>query len=150
MPDGAQQPKKLTSRQRVVIRLIGAPLILGVVIGLLVLHHNTGNGTSTQALLALLGAVGGLELALLLRHGTYTPRQGWRSHSLKVALASVAMSAAVLALNPDTAAWVAGDSLWRALRLTGVIAAGAACYVLVLLALGLRPRHLAAPTSGQR
>lgn len=59
--------KKLSSKKRIYIRLICAPIILGVVIGLLFLHHNTGNAISTQALLALLGAVGGIELALLLR-----------------------------------------------------------------------------------
>ncbi len=66
-PQGVPPPKALTQRQRITIRLILAPIILGVVVGLLLLHHNTGNGTFTQALLALLGAVGGLELALLLR-----------------------------------------------------------------------------------
>ncbi|MDJ0975750.1 MAG: phosphatidate cytidylyltransferase [Planctomycetota bacterium] len=63
----APQKKPLTSRQRIVIRLICAPLILGVVIGLLILHHRTGNPTSTFVLLALMGAVGGYELAALLR-----------------------------------------------------------------------------------
>lgn len=95
-PDAPKQGRSLSSRQRMVIRLICAPLILGVVIGLLLLHHNTGNGTSTQALLALLGAIGGLELALLLRHAE-------PGISVPHAVATAGLLCAVGLIAPDEA-----------------------------------------------
>ncbi|MHC5009581.1 MAG: phosphatidate cytidylyltransferase [Planctomycetota bacterium] len=49
------------------IRLIGSPLILAFVLGVLILHDRTGSFLPTDLLLFVLGAGAGLELALLLR-----------------------------------------------------------------------------------
>lgn len=98
MASGDPDPKTpLTSRQRTAIRLVLAPLILAFVVGMLLLHDRTGNPTSTFALLALLGAVGGFELSALLQRA---------EPGVSTALAAAVCGAlcAVGLLSPDDAA----------------------------------------------
>ncbi|MDO5505967.1 MAG: murein biosynthesis integral membrane protein MurJ [Pseudoxanthomonas suwonensis] len=103
------------------------------------------------------GAHGGIALATglagvfnawllwryLRRSGLYRPLPGWGRHGLRILLASVVMTAVVLALRQWIGEWTAIDSaLMRVVWLLLVIAAGAASYGMSLLAAGLRPRHL--------
>jgi putative peptidoglycan lipid II flippase len=88
----------------------------------------------------------GLLLRSLLRQGVYQFQPGWRNYTLRLALASTAMVAVVLYLNPEGAAWL--DWTWqqRALRMSGICGAGVAVYVGVHLLAGTRLKHLRAPS----
>ncbi|MDQ3038928.1 MAG: murein biosynthesis integral membrane protein MurJ, partial [Pseudomonadota bacterium] len=68
---------------------------------------------------------------------------GWGRLWLQLGLACVVMAATVLALRWWVGDWTAIPSLLhRAFWLLLVVTAGGVAYVLSLLALGLRPRHL--------
>ncbi|WP_038053710.1 murein biosynthesis integral membrane protein MurJ [Thermomonas fusca] len=103
------------------------------------------------------GAHGGIALATglsgiinawllwryLKRAGLMRPQPGWARFWMQLGLACAVMSAVVLGLRWQIGDWTAIDSLLhRALLLLAVIAAGGVSYLLVLLALGLRPRDL--------
>lgn len=60
-------------------------------------------------------------------------------------VAAGAMALALIAITPGIARWIDASIGWRVGMLTLVVGAGAAVYALTLLALGLRPRHLARP-----
>ena len=90
---------------------------------------------------------GGLNAVLLWRalrrSGLYRPEPGWGGFLLRLALACVAMAAVVLSLRHGIGAWTQIDGpVARVGWLVLAIGAGAGCYALVLVALGLRPRHL--------
>lgn len=59
---------KPSPRVALAIRLIVAPLILAVVVGLLWWQHHSGSMLTTDGLLLLFGLGGGLEVARMLRH----------------------------------------------------------------------------------
>jgi putative peptidoglycan lipid II flippase len=79
----------------------------------------------------------------LRRAGLLQPQPGWGRFALQLGAACLAMAAVVLAGRAWVGDWTAIDSVARrVLWLAAVIASGAATYGVVLLALGLRPRHL--------
>ncbi len=100
-----------------------------------------------HALLALAIAVAGwvnaLQLAWYLRRArVYRPQPGWGRFLRQLALASVLMAAAVIALRLlwwDWSAWAWWERGWRLALLVG---SGGAVYAAVLLAMGYRPRDL--------
>lgn len=100
-----------------------------------------------HALLALAIAVAGwvnaLQLAWYLRRArVYQPQPGWGRFLRQLALASVLMAAAVIALRLlwwDWSAWAWWERGWRLALLVGT---GGAVYAAVLLAMGYRPRDL--------
>ncbi|GAB3507429.1 murein biosynthesis integral membrane protein MurJ [Pseudoxanthomonas daejeonensis] len=106
------------------------------------------NVPGSHAGIALATALAGMINAWLLwrvlrQSGLYRPAPGWGRFALRLALACGAMAVTVLAARSWIGEWtdlhgVATRVGW----LMGVIAAGGACYGLVLFALGLRPRHL--------
>lgn len=97
--------------------------------------------------IALATALAGIANAALLwrwlhRGGGYRSQPGWAAYLLRLVLACLAMALALGALR----AWL-GDftamPLWpRIGAVLGCVAAGAAVYGLVLLALGVRPRQV--------
>jgi len=64
---------------------------------------------------------------------------------LATLLAGGAMALALVALTPEITRWIDASLGWRIGMLMLVIGGGALVYALVLLAAGLRPRHLARP-----
>jgi len=64
---------------------------------------------------------------------------------LATLLAGGAMALALVALTPEITRWIDASLGWRIGMLTLVIGGGALVYALVLLAVGLHPRHLARP-----
>jgi len=78
----------------------------------------------------------------LRRQGIYTPEGGWGYLSLQVMLASLCMFALLQFGIADDSLWSSWDWYERATQLMIWIAAGGGVYVLVLLALGLRPGTL--------
>ncbi|TKS53591.1 murein biosynthesis integral membrane protein MurJ [Luteimonas yindakuii] len=98
--------------------------------------------------IALATALAGGLNALLLwrslrRSGLYRPEPGWGGFLLRLVAACVAMAVVVLVLRHGIGAWTAIDgAVARVGWLVLTIGAGAGCYGLVLVMLGLRPRHL--------
>ncbi|MGY0650305.1 murein biosynthesis integral membrane protein MurJ [Luteimonas sp. A537] len=103
------------------------------------------------------GAHGGIALAtglagilnawLLWRYvrraGLVRLQPGWGRFWLRLVVACAAMAAVVLGLRGWVGDWTAIESLvLRTLWLLAVVAGGGLAYVVALLALGLRPRHL--------
>jgi putative peptidoglycan lipid II flippase len=74
--------------------------------------------------------------------GIYMPGGGWRALAIQVLFANLAMAAALWMVAGPLDLWL--DAAWhaRALRLVGCIGLGIGVYLVALLALGLRPRHL--------
>ena len=97
------------------------------------------------ALSAFLNA--GLLLRGLMKRGVFRPRAGWGAFIARVAAGNLALGAVLWVARGDPAAWLEADAAARALRLGAVVAAGAVLYVAVMLALGTRPRHFAAPAA---
>jgi putative peptidoglycan lipid II flippase len=98
--------------------------------------------------IALATALAGIFNAWLLwrylrRGGLLQPQPGWGVFGLRLLAACIAMSAVVLGLRWWVGDWTAIASMWhRTFWLLAAVAAGAAAYGIVLLATGLRPRHL--------
>ena len=104
-------------------------------------------GTLQHAGLALSIGLGACVNALLLwrglrRSGSYVPQPGWVVFYVKVALALAAMGAALWALDPGAARWIALQSQpWlRVASLAGIVSAGALVYFCVLGIAGFRIR----------
>lgn len=85
----------------------------------------------------------GLLYRRLVREGVYRRGPGWSGFCLRVGLATAAMAALLLTLSSPAATWEGLRWTERLLTLSGLIAAGGLTYLAVLLAGGLRPRHLA-------
>ena len=84
-----------------------------------------------------------LLLRTLRRRGLYQPRAGWGWWLGRIVLACAGMAVAVLLLRDRVGEWHQLAPMARVGWLLATVAAGGATYALVLLALGLRPRHLA-------
>lgn len=92
---------------------------------------------------ALAGVVNAALLwRYLRRDGIYQVQPGWGRWLLRIVLGLAAMAAVVLGLREWIGDWTAMAGWARWGWLLAVIAAGAGAYGLVLLAAGLRPRHL--------
>ncbi len=79
----------------------------------------------------------------LIRQGAYAAGPGWARLFAQIGLASLLMTAAVLAARHALGDWSAlGPWYVRVAWLLAVVAAGAASYGLGLLLAGIRPRHL--------
>ena len=70
------------------------------------------------------------------------PRPGWAAHGVRLLFAGGAMVAAIHLLARHAGVWMEGALMARIGWLTVIVLAGLAIYALVLLILGLRPRHL--------
>ncbi len=92
------------------------------------------------ALAAYLNAF--LLLVRLRRCGGFLPAFGWMHWILRVAVAGLVMTALLLWWTPPLRVWTDWSVLERVWSLFILIGAGGACYVTVLVVLGLRPRHL--------
>ncbi len=122
---------------------MGANMVLNVALVVpLYFYFNIGHAglALATALSAFLNA--GLLYRGLLREGVFRRQPGWAVFSVRLVLAVVAMSAAVLLLLPESEAWLGWGWFDRSLRLGVVCVAGAAAYGVVLLLGGFRPRHL--------
>ncbi|MDP3857768.1 MAG: lipid II flippase MurJ, partial [Stagnimonas sp.] len=78
----------------------------------------------------------------LRKDAIYRPSAGWARFALRIAAATLAMTAVVLAFAGPIELWLGLDAGHRALRLALVIGAAMLAYFGVLFALGLRLRDL--------
>ena len=84
----------------------------------------------------------GLLFIVLWRRGVFSPQPGWFLFLLRVAVAVAVMCACLLTLDQPNESWFSQDLWHRTTRLIGLVTAGAGSYLLVLLALGVRPKQL--------
>ena len=99
------------------------------------------------ARLALATACSGTLNAVLLFKGlyqqdVYRPSRNTGLFCLKLLAATVLMGGLLAYLSPDLAQWGAWSMGKASLELTLLLCLGGALYGIVLLALGIRPRHL--------
>lgn len=99
-------------------------------------HVGLASATSTAALVNA-----GLLLRRLLTLEVYQPPAHWRWLGWRIALALAGMIL-VLILGQNQIIWLEAPSALRILALSLLIVGGGACYVGLLLAFGVRPRHL--------
>lgn len=89
---------------------------------------------------------GTLNAALLFKglyqQSVYRPSRHTGVFCLKLLVASVLMGGVLAYLSPDLAQWGAWSMGKASLQLTMLLSLGAAVYAVVLLLLGIRPRHL--------
>ena len=82
----------------------------------------------------------GLLYYKLRQHHIYSPQPGWGAFALKIAAAIAVMGVCLWFAAGDSEAWLTAAPLMKAVRLTGVVALGAATYLSTLWLLGFRPR----------
>lgn len=101
------------------------------------LHLGLALASSLAAMLNVWWLYGGLR-----RSGAFVPKPGWRRFWLQLAAANLALGLLVWWLCGVFRADFLGTVWERAGSLGVVVVAGMALYFLILLATGLRPRHL--------
>ncbi|HRD48549.1 MAG: murein biosynthesis integral membrane protein MurJ [Candidatus Competibacter sp.] len=84
----------------------------------------------------------GMLLRGLHRNGVYRPARGWPRFLWQVGAANLAMGLLLWFGAGDLAGWIQASAKVRLWRLCGLVTAGGAAYLLAVLAVGLRPRHL--------
>ena len=114
--------------------LIVTPLAMNQVVG-----GHAGIALAT----GLAGIVNAVWLFVALRRQQiFAAQAGWPAYLLKLLLAGTAMVATLVGLRQWIGDWAALHALHRVAWLLAFVGAGAIVYGTVLLALGLRPRHL--------
>ncbi|MDT8282330.1 MAG: murein biosynthesis integral membrane protein MurJ, partial [Gammaproteobacteria bacterium] len=97
--------------------------------------------------LALATSISAYINAILLYNGLrdnriFIPQAGWGAWLFRIIIASTAMAAVVIGLNPDTIQWSQWPLFDRLLHLAGIILAAASSYFIMLFLQGLRPEQL--------
>jgi len=91
---------------------------------------------------------GSLNAALLFKglyqQGVYRPSRNTGLFCLKLLVATVLMGGVLAYLSPDLAQWAAWSMGKASLQLTMLLCLGGGMYGVILLVLGIRPRHLKA------
>lgn len=106
-------------------------------------YHVEGAHAGIALSTALAGSLNAFLLwTYLRRQGLYAAQPGWNGFALRIAFACLAMFAVLLACKHYVGPWQPLAARWRLIHLAWVIPAGAASYVLALLASGMRKRHL--------
>ena len=80
---------------------------------------------------------------LLRRRGIFAPEPGWLGFAWRIGVAMAVMALVLVLAVPALPWWLAASSVWRAMALGLVVAAGGGAYLGVLGLLGFRPRDFA-------
>ncbi|WP_025771555.1 murein biosynthesis integral membrane protein MurJ [Thioalkalivibrio sp. HK1] len=137
------------SRQdtRTPVRIGMVAMVANVILNLLLMKPLAHAGLAlATTVCAFLNA--GLLLRSLLAQDVYRPRPGWIALISRVFIANALLAAGLWFAQGDVARWLEMAATERALRLTLLVFGGAVVYALIMLALGLRPHHLAMPAGG--
>ncbi len=126
---------------RVGIIALVANLILNLALVVPLKHAGLALATSLAALLNA-----GLLYRGLYRDGVHRPRSGWPGFLAKIAFANVIMVLFLWYLRGEPSLWIEADTTLRVVRLSLTVIGGAAVYALCLVAVGIRPAHLRAPS----
>lgn len=122
---------------RIAILCMVANTILGLILIWPLKHVGLALSTSLAAMLNTVLLFWGLY-----RTGHFKPQPGWGLFSLQLLLASGAMVALLLWLTAPSADWFAWGWLQRTWQMGLLITGGMLVYFIVLVATGLRWRHL--------
>ncbi|MEY1663112.1 murein biosynthesis integral membrane protein MurJ [Isoalcanivorax beigongshangi] len=126
---------------RTPVRIGVIALVANMVFNLILVWHLRHVGLAlATALSAWLNA--GLLWRGLQRDGVYQAAAGWWAFLVRVLVATLAMGLGIHYLASLTGVWFDGSALVRAGWLALVVIAGMAIYLLVLLVMGFKPRHL--------
>jgi len=87
----------------------------------------------------------GLLYVFLQRRGDYEPGSGWTVYLFKLTVGGIVMVLVLGFLTPGLDVWLNWNVYQRALNLSIWIGAGALCYFVSLLLLGIRPKQMTAP-----
>jgi len=126
-----------------VISLVSNMILNAIIVGSMVL----AGFIAPHAGLALATALSGwLQAGLLYRglrrDGVYRRSAGWVPFATRLTVATVAMAAFLVLMTSPLATFEALGWQARVGELTLLIGGGAACFTIVLLATGMRPRHV--------
>lgn len=138
----AQQDTRSPVRIGVIAMLfniVANVLLVGAMVHFGIMAPHAGLALAT-VLSAWLNAL--LLLRGLRRQGVWRAGAGWLPYLGRVVLACAVMIVVIGWLAGPLQAWFALDGFARVARLLMIVGAGAVAYVLTLLALGLRPRHV--------
>ncbi|HRF44739.1 MAG TPA: murein biosynthesis integral membrane protein MurJ [Candidatus Competibacteraceae bacterium] len=84
----------------------------------------------------------GLLFINLRRRGIYQPQPGWVIYLLQLAIANLALGLVLWSGTGDLEHWVHASAHERLWHLGGLIAGGGGSYLLAVLMVGIRPKHL--------
>ena len=116
---------------------MAANMVLNLILIWPLQHAGLALATSLSAFLNA-----GLLFAGLYRLGVYRPQAGWGVLGLRLLLANAAMVVVILWLGSTADSWLEWSVWQRTWQLGILCVAGGLVYFIVLLAAGLRPRHL--------
>jgi len=116
---------------------MAANMVLNLILIWPLQHAGLALATSIAAFLNA-----GLLFVGLYRLGVYRPQVGWGALGLRLLLANTAMVLVILWLGSAADSWLEWSVWRRAWQLSILCVAGGSVYFVVLLAVGLRPRHL--------
>jgi putative peptidoglycan lipid II flippase len=138
----ARQDTRTPMRAAVITVIVNVLLTVAIV-----LPWQRAGAIAPHAGIALATALAGTINALLLwiwlrRAGIYARQPGWTRWLLRIAAGLIAMVVAVWAVTDAAGDFTVMGDARRWAWLLAAIAAGAGAYGAMLLALGLRPRHL--------
>ncbi|MFC0679074.1 murein biosynthesis integral membrane protein MurJ [Lysobacter korlensis] len=142
----ARQDTRKPMRAAVITVAVNVALTVAFVLPLDYLDVRAAH-VGIAAATALAGVVNAALLwRYLRRDGIYRPEPGWTPWLTRIAAGLAAMAAVVIPfecwVRTTQGPWMTLPDLWRVAWVLLIIAAGAGAYGAVLLALGLRPRHL--------
>ncbi|MDN5864937.1 MAG: murein biosynthesis integral membrane protein MurJ [Gammaproteobacteria bacterium] len=105
------------------------------------------DGPAPHAGLALSTALAAILNAALLwrglrRRGYYGPQRGWTPFLLRIVAAALVMGAALWWFAGPISDWLDWPLWTRVWHLAALVVGGALAYLILLVVLGLRPRHL--------
>ncbi len=100
-----------------------------------------------HASLALATSLGAYLNAILLfldlrRRAIYQPRAGWSKFLVQISIANLVMGIVLWFSVGDFNSWIQASANSRLCHLTYLILAGGTSYLLAILVVGIRPRHL--------
>jgi len=136
----SRQDTRTPVRVGVVAMLSNIVLNLALVVPLA--HAGLALATTLSAFLNA-----GLLLRGLMARGVFRPRPGWGGFLARVFAGNLVLGAILWVARGDPVAWLEAEAASRAVRLCTVIVSGMVVYSLVMLGLGIRPRHLEAPAA---
>ncbi len=119
-------------------------MLANIVLNLLLVFPLAHAGLAlATSLSAVVNAV--LLYVFLHRRGDYEPGSGWTVYLFKLTAGGIVMILVLGLLTPGLEAWLNWNVYQRVLNLCFWVAAGALCYFVSLLLLGIRPKQMTAP-----
>ena len=131
----ARQNTKTPVRVGVIAMIVN--IIVAILLVVPLKHVGLATATSVAAWVNA-----GLLFRLLRKESIYQPRAGWQPFMLKIAIAGSLMAVVVYWMGGSLEQWFDVSTWGRVYRLTLCVTMGAAVYFLIVLALGIRPKHL--------